>query len=102
MKNLLVTLCLGLSGCAVVPSPGDPAAHKVLVNGETYLLHQLTANTWTATSTSISKPLTNTASGTAALREAVETTSGCKVTDSDYSREGKQFDAQIDCGGLSR
>lgn len=102
MKSLVIPLCLGLSGCAMISSPGDQAEHKVLVSGETYLLRQITASTWIATATSASKPLANTASATAALRDAVEKTSGCKVTDSDYSREGRQFDAQIDCGGLSR
>ena len=37
LKYLIVPLCAGLGACAMIPSPGDPAAHKVLVSGETYL-----------------------------------------------------------------
>ena len=102
MKNLVWPLCLGLSGCATILSPGDPAAHQVQSGGESYSILQLTASTWTVTSTGVAKPLANTASATAGLRQAVEKASGCKVTDSDYSRAGTQFDAQVDCGGLSR
>ena len=36
----------------------------------------------------------------AALIDAVARTSGCKVTDVNYSRDGLQLDAQVDCGGL--
>ena len=102
LKNLIVPLCACIGACAILPSPSDPAAHKVLVSGETYWVSQLTASTWTATTTGVAKPLPSTAAGTAGLRQAIEKTSGCKVTDSDYSREGRQFDAQVDCGGLSR
>ena len=102
MKNLIVLLCVGLSGCAMIPSPGEPQAYKVSVNGETYLLSQLTASTWVAISAGTPKALLNTAAGQAGLRQAIEKTSGCKVTDSDYSREGRQFDAQVDCDGLTQ
>ena len=102
MKNLIVPLCAVLGACAMIPSPGEAVAHKVSVNGETYLVSQLTASTWIATSVGVAQPLPNTAAGTAGLRQAIEKTSGCKVTDSDYSREGKQFDAQVDCDGLTR
>ena len=102
LKNLIVALCAGLGACAIIPSPGDPAAHKVLVSGETYWVSQLTASTWTATSTGFAKRLGNTSAGTSDLRQAIEKISGCKVTDSDYSRESRQFDAQVDCGGLTR
>ena len=102
LKNLLLAVCAGLGACAMIPSPGEAVAQKVSVNGETYLVSQLTASTWTATTTGVAKPLPSTAASTAGLRQAIEKTSGCKVTDSDYSREGRQFDAQVDCGGLSR
>lgn len=101
-KYLIVPLCAGLGACAIIPSPGDPAAHKVVVSGETYWVSQLTASTWTATPTGVAKRFTNTSAGTSNLRQAIEKISGCKVTDSDYSREGRQFDVQVDCGGLSR
>ena len=82
-----------------MPLPAEPAAHAVTVGSDTYLVKQLTESTWTASSTGNPKALANTPAGTAALRLAVEKTSGCKVTDSDYSREGKQFDAQVNCPG---
>ena len=102
LKYLIVPLCAVLGACAMIRSPGEAEVHKVSVNGETYLVSQLTASTWIATSTGVAKPLPSIAAGTAGLRQAIEKTSGCKVTDSDYSREGRQFDAQVDCGGLSR
>ena len=71
---------------------------KVSCNGEVFTPRQLTESTWTANSTGILKPLPGTPVSTAMLQEAVEKTSGCKVTDSDFSRQGKQFDAQVDCG----
>ena len=102
LKYLIVPLCAGLGACAMIPSPGEAVAHKVSVNGETYLVSQLTASTWIATSAGVAQPWPTTAAGTAGLGQAIEKTSGCKVTDSDYSREGRQFDAQVDCGGLTR
>ena len=102
LKNLIVPLCASLGACAIIPSPGDPTAHKVLVSGETYWVSQLTASTWIATSVGVAQPLPSTTAGTAGLRQAIEKISGCKVTDSDYSRESRQFDAQVDCGGLTR
>lgn len=104
MKNrfkrlLLVAAITGLGACALIPLPGEPAAHRVTVGGDSYIVKQITEGTWTANSTGSPKALANTPAGTAALRLAVEKTSGCTVTDSDYSREGKQFDAQVNCPG---
>jgi hypothetical protein len=98
-KLLLAAACAGLSACALLPRPNEPAAHKVSVNGETYVLKQITDSTWTANAPGGLTTLAATSAGTAALRQAVETLSGCKVTDSDYSRQGRQFDAQVLCGG---
>lgn len=98
-RLLLVATSAGLVACALIPLPGEPAAHAVTVGGDTYILKQITDSTWTANSTGSPKALANTPADTAALRLAVEKTSGCKVTDSDYSREGKQFDAQVSCTG---
>lgn len=101
MKNrlkLLLLLASALSACSLMPLPGEPEAHKVNVNGEIFILKQITEGTWTANATGNPTILAATSASTAALQEAVEKTSGCKVTDSDYSRQGKQFDAQIDCG----
>lgn len=102
--KLLVISLLGasLGACALLPVPGQPEAQKVMVDGETYLLTQITESTWTANSRASLKILPATEASTVALRQAVEKTSGCKVTDSDYSRQGRQFDAQVDCGGLRK
>ncbi|MDB5868111.1 MAG: hypothetical protein JWP96_443 [Polaromonas sp.] len=101
MKNQLKLLLLAASAvlcaCSMIPLPGEPAAHKVSVDGDIYILKQLTESTWTANAGSSVQPLAATVASTAALRMVVEKTSGCKVTDSDYSRQGKQFDAQVDC-----
>jgi hypothetical protein len=77
--------------------PAEPQAQSVSVEGRSYLLTPLTASTWTATTTAADRPIANSASGKAALLEAIEKTSGCKVTDSDFSRQGRQLDAQVDC-----
>ena len=95
---LLLAVSAGLGACSMTQMPGEPVAHEVSVNGETFILRQLTESTWTANSSGLLKTLAGTSSSTAALRDAVEKTSGCKVTDSDFSRQGKQFDAQVDCG----
>lgn len=98
MKLLLVVASAGLSACSWLPLPAEPVAHKLDVNGQSYILKQITESTWTANSTGSLKTLAATSASTAALQQAVEKTSGCKVTDSDYSRQGRQFDAQVDCG----
>lgn len=78
-------------------NPALPAA-TMQIGGEAYVIRQLTAGTWTASSKAGDKTLPATPAGRAALRDAIEKTSGCKVSDSDYSRAGMQFDAQVDCG----
>lgn len=97
-KLLILMAGASLSACSLIQMPGEPVAHKVNVNGEVFILKQITESTWTANSTGILKTLASTSASTAVLREAVEKTSGCKITDSDFSRQGKQFDAQVDCG----
>ena len=97
--SLLLALSAGLSACSLSPMRGSElAAHPVSVNGESYVLKQITESTWTASTAGRPALLPATSASTAALQRAVEKTSGCKVTDSDYSSEGKQFDAQVDCG----
>ena len=97
LKVLLAIASAGLSACALIPLPNEPVAQKISVNGETYILKQITDSTWTANPEGILKTMASTPASTAALRLAVEKTSGCKVTDSDYSRQDRQFDAQVDC-----
>jgi hypothetical protein len=92
---LVILAGIGLAGCAA--HTGDPPAHHVSVEGRTFLISQLTAGTWTATATGAAGEVAGSASGRTALLQAIEQRSGCKVTDSDYSREGKQLDAQVDC-----
>jgi hypothetical protein len=102
-KLLLLAASAAMSACALMPLPGEPAAHRVVVDGETFTLRQITESTWTASAASGLKALAATPASTAALQRAVERVSGCAVTDSDYARQGRQFDAQVDCGsGLSR
>lgn len=96
-KLLVLMACAGLSSCALRTSPADPVAHRVSVNGEHYLLSPLTASTWTASTAGMAKALPGNPAGRAALLHAVEEMSGCRVTDSDYSRQGRQLDAQVDC-----
>jgi hypothetical protein len=87
--------CAMLAGCASLRGT-DPAAQRVTVEGRAYLISALTAGTWTATSPTAS-PIATSSSGRAALLQAIEQHSGCKVTDVDYSRGGMQLDAQVDC-----
>ena len=96
-KFLLAVASASLGACALMPLPNEPVAQKVSVEGETHLLTQITDSTWTARSAGSIKPLASTPASTAALRLAVEQASGCKVTDSDYSAQGRQFDAQVSC-----
>ena len=96
VKFLLAVASASLGACALMPLPNEPVAQKVSVEGETHLLTQITDSTWTARS-AVRKPLASTPASTAALRLAVEQASGCKVTDSDYSGQGRQFDAQVSC-----
>lgn len=94
---LLAIASAGLSACTLIPLPNEPVAQKISVNGEKYILKQITDSTWTANPEGSLKTMASTPASTAALRLAVKKTSGCKVTDSDYSRQGRQFDAQVDC-----
>lgn len=95
---VLLGSTMGLSACALITSQEKPVAHRINVSGKAYLLEQITDSTWTASAQAEPKLLAATSAATAALRRAIEETSGCKVTDSDYSRNGAQFDAQVDCG----
>lgn len=90
--------CLGLCACAANPFAAGTAAQQASLDGKTYLISQLTAATWTVTLAGPLKPLPQDAASKAALLAAIENASACKVTDSDYSRQGMQLDAQVDCG----
>ena len=106
MAGLLAVAGASLTACAPLGLPGDlaaPPAHRLSLGGQSYLVRQITDSTWTVTSTASRAVLASTAGASAALRQAVEIASGCKVTDSDYSSQGRQFDAQVECpGALAR
>jgi hypothetical protein len=76
--------------------PMDATEKIVNVEGASYRLSPLTASTWTASAVA-EKPVVNSTSGKATLIDAIEKNSGCKVTDTDISRQGLQLDAQVDC-----
>jgi hypothetical protein len=97
----VVLFCLGgAAGCASRSNPGSlDAIQKVTIGGQSFLVNRLTAGTWTVTAASGQSALPS-GSGKTALVEAVEKLSGCKVTDSDYSRNGTQLDAQVDCAEI--
>lgn len=98
LKALIALGSICLSACTLPSSPGDPVTHQVSVDGQPYQLSQLTAGTWIATPSGVARPPESNLSSNAALLNAIEKISGCKVTASDYSRQGRQLDAQVDCG----
>ncbi len=99
MKVLLVAALAGiaLSACSSSPLEKSPTT-TVTIAGGPYIITQLTAGTWTATAVGPPKAINGSQPGKGALLTAIERASGCKVTDSDYSRGGMQLDAQVDCG----
>lgn len=96
---LLALASLGMSGCAVLSGNSEPPARSVTLGGESYIFRQITESTWTATAAGSRKIMAATPAATASLQQAVEMVSGCRVTDSDYSRQKTQFDAQVSCAG---
>ena len=93
----LVLACIALSACSS-PSLEKSSSTTVKLAGDSYVITQLTAGTWTATAAGPPKAINGTQPGKSQLLAAIEQASGCKVTDSDYSRQGMQLDAQVDCG----
>lgn len=85
-----------MAGCAGI-GKADLTAQRIDVEGQTYVISQLTASTWTAIAPASRNTATATPSNRALLLQAIERQSGCKVTDADYSRNGAQLDAQVDC-----
>lgn len=94
---MAVAATIFLSACAVPPAT-DTTGQQLSVDGRSYQIGQLTNSTWIATQAGIGQPRAITPSSRAALLDAIAKSSGCKVTDSDLSREGLQLDAQVDCG----
>lgn len=87
-----------LGGCAITGAGNDLSARSaVVVDGRLYDIGQLTESTWTAIAQPGGGAANSGAAHRAAVLQAIERASGCRVTDSDYSLEGRQIDAQVDC-----
>ena len=99
MKKLSVlALPALLAACAMPGLAGDsPDRSAVVVDGQLYDIGRLTESTWTAIPPPGASAPTNGAAHRLAVLQAIERASGCKVTDSDYQREGRQLDAQVAC-----
>lgn len=96
--TLVPCVALGLlTACSAMRAPSDADALQVTVAGDVFIIQQLTESTWTASSSRFTKPVSAAPASVALLRQAIEKASGCKVTDSDFSLQGRQFDAQVDC-----
>lgn len=93
MKLLIVCASLAASACAM-NGARDTSQKADAVSG-TYTVSQLTAGTWTASTSANVKTMT--LETRAKLLAHIEKISGCRVTDSDVRREGAQLDAQVDC-----
>ena len=94
---LAIAAALFLNACAIGPAALEDGRQNARIGGAAYVIQQLTDSTWTLTAAGALKPLPTAAAERAALLEANEKRSGCKVTDSDYARQGMQLDAQIRC-----
>lgn len=97
MRFLIAASAFCLSACAL-PSSNGPTLQRVSIDGQSYQISQLTNSTWIATPTGLGRPQALSASSRGALLDAIASASGCKVTDSDDSRQSLQLDAQVDCG----
>ena len=98
MKVSVMVALAGLAVSACTSSLEKSASTTVQLAGATYIVTQLTAGTWTAMAAGPPKAINTLPPGKPALLQAIEQASGCRVTDSDYSRQGMQLDAQVDCG----
>ncbi len=101
MKLCLVLSALTLCACTANPVAQIYLQQKVQVDGNPFLISQITAGTWVAVAQDTGKPVPRSPVGRALLLKAIAITSGCKVTDTSYSPDGLQLDAQVDCGGLT-
>jgi hypothetical protein len=99
MKKLnVLAFSASLAGCAMTGPAGDfPGRSAVVVDGQLYDIGRLTESTWTAVSPPGASVSINGTAHRLAVLQAIERASGCKVTDSDYTLEGRQLDAQVAC-----
>ena len=96
LAALAVSACL--SACALnSPGGASPDRSAAMVDGQLYDIGRLTEGTWTAISQPRASKPTDGAAHRIAVILAIERTSGCKVTDSDYSIGDRQLNAQVDC-----
>lgn len=96
MKLVIAFVCLGTSACAMNASSPN-TGQKINIDHRNYIISQLTAGTWIASTSGTPTGLSPEARS--ALLAAIEKASGCMVTDTSLSRQGLQLDAQVDCGG---
>lgn len=97
MRRLIILPVLALCACSAYQAGGQSTQSKVRTSSGGAIISQLTAGTWIAVSQDATAPLPRSARDKAELINAITTVSGCKVTDSNYSRDGLQLDAQIEC-----
>ena len=105
--GMKIFLPLAMAAAVAACTAGRPGSDlstrsAVVVDGQPYYIGQLTESTWTAISKAGSGTTATTNASSAhrsAVVQAIERASGCRVTDSDYSLQGRQLDAQVDCAG---
>jgi hypothetical protein len=97
-RRSVLALSALLAACAMSGPASDLTGRSaVVVDGQLYDIGRLTESTWTAVSPPGASAPTHGTAHRLAVLQAIERASGCKVTDSDYTLEGRQLDAQVDC-----
>ena len=95
--QVLLVLPAFLGACAFSGPDDLPDRRVLVVDGQRYDIGRLTESTWTAISQPGASVPNSGAAHRLAVLQAIERASGCRVSDSDYSIEGRQLDAQLDC-----
>jgi hypothetical protein len=96
---MAISSLICVSACAGKAVVTGPAERTLRIGGDAYVISQITASTWSATAARSASELTASSSGRLALLAEIERLSGCKVTNSDFSRQTGQLDAQVACAG---
>jgi hypothetical protein len=96
----LLAACVLLVACGTSGS-GPMRPTRIEIGERPYLVSPLTASTWTVSSPSNRQTLPRDAGARTAQLQAIEKISGCRVSDSNYSDDGLQLDAQVECPGLT-
>lgn len=92
---LVLMSCAGQRNPGKAPAPG--LRGQLTLDDQADLMQELTAGTWTVISQKTNAAVPQGERSKAAMLSAIEKTSGCRVSDSDYSPDGSQLDAQLDC-----